>query len=150
MKITVKTYYCPACGNEEQHSTNHYGEIYCHCKKCGNGVLYCKEVEQPKPDGKCQINFYRFNIEDKTEADQYKNLKKQLTAKGYKVFDTFTTHSAFEAIRQHDGKNIDLFKVKQFDNQIVSSIGRVFYWFEAIWPNKKIKSGYYLENIEEV
>ena len=32
-KITAKRYKCE-CGHEETHSTNHYGEIYCHCVKC--------------------------------------------------------------------------------------------------------------------
>jgi hypothetical protein len=144
-KITVKNYYCPACGNKEKHSTNHFGEIYSSCKKCKNTVLYCKDIEREKPESECKIVFYKFCLEDTEQKNQYKQLKKALTAKGYKMFNALTTHSAFEALRQHNDETIGLYNVKQFDNQIVSTIGRVFYWYEAIWSNKKIKSGYYLE-----
>lgn len=144
-KITVKNYYCPACGNEEKHSTNHFGEIYCSCKKCKNTVLYCKDIETLKPDSECKIIFYQFNIEEENEIKNYKQLKKELTAKGYKMFNAIKEYSAFETLKQHNKKNIGLYNIGQFDNQIISTIGRVFYWFEAVFPNKKIKSGYYLE-----
>lgn len=146
-KITIKKYYCPTCGNEEKHSTNHYGEIYSGCKKCKNTVLYCvePEVKREQPDSQCQIKFYSFNLERNNEKEGYEQLKKHLKGKGYKKFNSLITFSAFEAMKQHNGKAIGLYNIKQFDNQIVSTIGRVFYWYEAVWPNKKIKSGYYLD-----
>lgn len=33
--ISSKLYRCTDCGVEEHHSTNHYGDIYCKCRKCG-------------------------------------------------------------------------------------------------------------------
>jgi len=33
-KVRSKEYECSECGHREQHSTNHYGEIYVYCKKC--------------------------------------------------------------------------------------------------------------------
>ena len=38
---TIKSYMCENCGNESQHETNHWGEIYCNCPYCGNIGLSC-------------------------------------------------------------------------------------------------------------
>jgi DNA-directed RNA polymerase subunit RPC12/RpoP len=34
-KYTQKKYKCTACGHEGLHGTNHYGDIYPRCTKCG-------------------------------------------------------------------------------------------------------------------
>ena len=34
-KVTSKPYKCLTCGATEQHSTNHWGEIYPRCRSCG-------------------------------------------------------------------------------------------------------------------
>lgn len=34
-KASHKRYQCTACGHVEEHQTNHYGEIYPRCRKCG-------------------------------------------------------------------------------------------------------------------
>jgi hypothetical protein len=33
-KYSMKPYRCTRCGNEEEHGTNHWGEIYPPCKSC--------------------------------------------------------------------------------------------------------------------
>lgn len=144
-KVTWKEYYCPACGNKEKHQTNHYSEIYCMCKSCGNGVLYCSEVESPKPEAECRLVKYYHNLEKPGEESKYREMERYLRGKGYDKFDAVIRYKELEAYQRHDGETIGLFNVEQFDNQIVSTIGRVFYWFEGIYPNKKIKTGYYLE-----
>lgn len=47
-KYSIKPYFCPKCGHEEEHGTNHWGEIYCACHSCGNVGLECLE---PVPEG---------------------------------------------------------------------------------------------------
>ena len=47
-KVSWKTYKCEGCGQESNHSTNHYGEIYCQCEGCSCKVLVCQE---PLPEG---------------------------------------------------------------------------------------------------
>lgn len=34
-KVEVKRYRCCECGHEQQMSTNHYGEVYSRCPRCG-------------------------------------------------------------------------------------------------------------------
>ena len=146
MKITNKLYYCPVCNNEENHSTNHFGEIYTSCRKCGNSVLYCKEnVEKlSNPDKQAKIIFYHFNVEKENEKEAYFNLKTELKNKGYKIFNVITEYKSIQALKSHDQKIISIYDFTQFDNQYVTDIGRVFNWYEAVYPNKRIKEGYYL------
>lgn len=53
MKVTgrysVKPYRCTTCGREEQHGTNHWGDIYPHCRHCGTITVF--ECLEPVPEG---------------------------------------------------------------------------------------------------
>jgi hypothetical protein len=152
--ITVKLYRCPTCGHEEEHSTNHTGEIYCNCKACGNSPLYCAEVDpfEGRPFVTARLVCYRFTLEDDQQRKQYAELKSKLRQEhGYKVFASLDYSPAghkhlfsFAAWREHDGETVRLYDPEQFTNQYVSNLGRVFDWKEAIYPNRKIKEGYYL------
>jgi hypothetical protein len=149
MPITLKQYYCPTCGNQENHSTNHYGEIYCNCRKCGNSPLYCSEVNSHEglPFLNATIHFYSFDIGTEEGARGYSELSRYLNQdldyKG-KKFAVLTQYKEWQAVKSHDGESIKLYNPDQFDNQFVSNIGRVFYWKEAVYPNRDIKDGYYL------
>ncbi len=143
-RVTSKEYYCPVCGNSETHSTNHYGEIYCECRVCMNNVLYCSEGDLGEPEGECRVQFYRFNLEYEEDKEQYKELCKFLKETGYKKFDTSISHRALEELSKRDGKAINLYRVNAFERQFISDIGRLHEWFEAIFPNKKLKAGYFL------
>lgn len=141
-KISVKTYICGLCKDESEHSTNHYGEIYTPCKKCGNGSLFCKGHE---PTGiETGINVYRFDISDKEQAAQYAELKKELEANGLKLFDAISGHKwgYFDKLADAGTAKISLEYV--FDNQWNTNLGRLMDWYEEIYPNKKLKQGYYL------
>lgn len=146
-KISAKTYVCGLCGDESQHSTNHFGEIYTPCKKCGNGSLFCKGYE---PTGlETKINVYRFDISDKEQAAQYSQLKKELKAKGLKLFDAISgaKWDYFDKLRAAESAKISFDYV--FDNQWNTNLGRLFDWYEEIYPNKKIKQGYWLSLTNE-
>lgn len=153
MPITVKEYYCPLCGNVEKHSTNHTGEIYCNCKKCGNNSLYCKEVNEHAdlPFQKAVLHYYAYGFTmseyNLNDSLPYKELTEKLSGMGYSKFEAYDslTHAGRELLKNLDGKEIKLYNVGQFDNQIVSNIGRVFYWREFVLPNKQLKIGYWLE-----
>lgn len=48
-KYSRKPYRCTGCGTEENHGTNHWGDIYPHCRKCGSVTVWnCLE---PLPEG---------------------------------------------------------------------------------------------------
>lgn len=150
MKLQDRLYYCPVCGAERMINTNHDYETYSGCNVCKNTVMYCSEGDNTFNDGSAVIRFYWFDISKEADRYQYEDLFIRLGHAGYKVFDNYNTFQAFEAQRKHDGETIGLRDIDQFDNQIVSSIGRVFYWFENIWDNKDIKSGYYLEGVKKL
>ena len=38
--ITTKVYKCTCCGNEQEESTNHEGDIFVYCKKCSCKAFY--------------------------------------------------------------------------------------------------------------
>ena len=153
MAITTKKYYCPACKNEENHSTNHYGEIYTRCRACGNFPMYCAENKEMRiPDAKAKMVVYRFNLNDydenhKQDRIEYKILCEKLS-KQHKKFNTFVEHKQMKALEQHDQEIVDIYNRNQFESQYVTSIGRLHDWFESIFPNKGIKVGYYLEFVE--
>lgn len=139
---TTKTYVCGLCKQESQHSTNHNGEIYTPCKNCGNGSLYCKGFE---PEGiETKVNVYRFNIENKDELQAYKELKAKLKDNGMKLFDVYDSHKFgyYDILRTAKVAKVDFTYV--FDNQWNTNLGRLHDWYESIYPNKKIKQGYYL------
>jgi hypothetical protein len=140
---SVKTYVCGLCGTEIDTYTNHFGEIYTPCKKCGNGILYCKGNE-PAKGLETKLTVYRYNIENHEEAKAYKALKNELKAKGFKLFDSISSvkYGYFDNLRTHETALLNTDSI--FDNQWVSNLGRLHDWYEEIYQNKKIKEGYYL------
>jgi hypothetical protein len=143
----MRPYYCPACGNNEDHGTNHIREIYCNCKNCGNSLLYCAFASfENEPFEEAKMFAYRYSIDKPEDARNYALLCAKLRNKGYKLFDTIAINSlTMKAMCEHAGEVIQLYKVDQFDNQFVSNIGRVHYWAEAIYPNRNVKEGYWIE-----
>jgi hypothetical protein len=150
MPITLKQYYCPTCGNQEKHSTNHYGEIYSPCRNCGGGVLYCAEdIAYQERDNQskvwARIHFYRFNIGEKAQLQAYNALCKELKSQGRVKFDCIANnqHKYLEELSR-GAVLFEVYNPDTFDNQYITAKGRLFSWYEAIYPNKKIKQGYYL------
>jgi len=151
-KYATRQYQCPVCDNIENHGTNHFGEIYCHCKKCGNSVLYCIEPEaikerEQRNTNKCVLHYYRFDISDKEQAAQYKEFCTRLAGLGLTKWD-YISNDRISEMQKFDGKELTIYDKGQFDNQYVSDAGRLFNWKEQIYPNKKIKNGYYLTHLD--
>ena len=48
-KMSTKEYECTNCGLIKRSSTNHYGEIYLHCKSCEE--LHPYKCNEPLPEG---------------------------------------------------------------------------------------------------
>lgn len=146
MKYKLRNYYCPVCEYKEQHKTNHVEEIYCTCKRCGNSILYCEDAPEKIPEKTCVLKSYFFDLNNPKESKEYFELVKKLKNEyHYELFDSVTTAKTLNAIKSHNGETIELYDVNQFKNQIVSNIGRVFYWYEGIVLGvKNKKSGYYL------
>src|SRR5688572_7917283 len=146
--ISTKKYQCLACGNVENHPTNHFGEIYCNCNKCGNIGLQCMEPEAINarkyiPIITTYLHKYSFDISKPEQKAQYNKLKIELKLKGYKLFDCISGVSwdYFNLLPNE----ISIETSYVFIDQWNSSVGRVHDWYEVIYPNKNIKRGYWLE-----
>lgn len=54
-KVSSKPYCCSECGHKEDHSTNHYGEIYIRCPKCSwkspTSPIKTFTCQEPIPEG---------------------------------------------------------------------------------------------------
>mgnify|MGYP006370776307 CR=1 FL=1 len=106
------------------------------------------------------LHYYRFDISNPAEAEQYKALCASLKAQGLKVFDSIAqNHSKFykEQIQPLNGQPVQLETEHLFNNQwnttpIEGSKNglRVFDWSEPIYPNRKIKEGMYLDQTPEM
>lgn len=144
-KITNKEYYCPVCGWVGSFSTNHVEEIYIPCKGCNNNILYCKKGNLGEAEGDCRIIFYKFDLSNLTERNEYNTLQKYLGSKYEKKFTAKEHYKTYRAIIKYNRSIILLYKMTQFKDQFVSSIGRVHVWKEYILDNKSIKCGYYLD-----
>ena len=143
-KITYKDYYCPTCKTESKHNTNHTGEIYVRCKNCGANILYCKNSSLGIPESTVKIIYYRINTDTKEGKSQYKLLQYKLKSWNYKIFNVIAESSYMKEIKKHNNQTINLYKINQFNNQFISDIGRIFYWYETVYPNKNIHEGYYI------
>lgn len=156
MSITIKQYYCPLCGNEEKHSTNHYGTIYCACKNCGSTCLYCKDFLEgvtkiSKKIVNVRLKTYCYNISIPEERLEYKHFLENMKENyPFKCLKSFSSHKRMELIKKHQGEEIDIYIDSMFSNRAYTNIGHLFYWYEEVYPNKNIKSGYYLIDIDEL
>lgn len=148
--ISVKNYFCPLCKSVEEHSTNHFGEIYCRCKTCGRSLLY---FEGEKFEG-CnksvfKLVYYYLNLENEHDAIEYELIENNCKTLGYKKwknhFYTFTKIKQMDMFRLRSG-DVNVYNKDTFDNQYISDLGRIFDWEEMVYPNKRIKEGYYLLN----
>lgn len=164
--ISPKQYECPVCGHVDKISTNHYGEIYSPCRKCGSSQpLRCIEPEAKfeRPIIKTILHYYYFNLDMPTigtssydpippALDRYRKLEEVLS-KTKKKFSALIPepHKTFQKFKDLDGKEVHLYSDWVTENQWASVEGlRIFDWQEAIYPNKKIKEGYFLEITEEM
>lgn len=147
MKVASRLYYCPVCLHQQKHDTNHQDEIYCPCRVCSNSPLYCAEVDSNanRPYRTAVIRFYDCDMSTPEGNAEYKAIEGKLIASGYKMFNVYIKHEAFAALNRHNGESVKLFDPDQFEDQYVSTIGRLHEWFQAAWDNWQIKTGYYLE-----
>jgi len=100
------------------------------------------------------INYYRFDISDITQNEEYLKLSTILINLGLKKFDSIAeSHHRFynDLIKPLNGQEIELETEFLFNNQWntgktqTSEKGfRVFDWSEPIYPNRDIKEGMYL------
>mgnify|MGYP001394995778 CR=1 FL=1 len=150
-KIAYRTYYCGICGTTSEQQTNHTGEIYVACSKCGNDVLYCKTQKFSKTYENAELVYYSFDISQDSERAAYEILTRQLQAE-YK-YEKFTCIMPKQSIYMNYISKIQYRTIKLFEEvcagQFVSDIGRLHNWYEAVYPNDFIKIGYYLNHSGE-
>jgi ribosomal protein L40E len=99
------------------------------------------------------LHYYGFDTSDRTQAEQYKVYRSNLLALGLKCFSSISPDHTrwYKKIAGLDGHEITLETAHIFDNQWNIAEGlRVFDWSEAIYPNKRIKEGIWLEQTEEM
>lgn len=144
LKVESREYVCPACGNLESHSTNHTGEIYCGCKKCGNGVLYYKD-DSREFTPMFRVHKYYLNLEKIQDLQEYERICKQ--QEGVKLFNVHVSPRSSFLDKITENEIISVYQAESFENQFITNKGRLHTWFEAIYPNRRIKQGYYLTKI---
>ena len=152
-KITDKEYKCPICLDVSTHATNHNGEIYPECKVCSNkGMLLVEGGYKFVRNNSYTVRIvpYRLNLEIAGELLMYNTLCEYLTKTlKFKMFDVlapeFGKGKFFEdRWNSSKGFNIAVKDATQFESQYVTEIGRLHNWFEFIYPNIRIRNGYYL------
>jgi hypothetical protein len=109
---------------------------------------------------KTTLHYYRFDITSAEERAAYLSLRAELKSRGLTCFDSISSdHHSFytEKIKPLSGSVIELETTHLFNNQwntaptTTSTKGlRVFDWSEAIYPNKSIKEGMYLDQTAEM
>ena len=110
---------------------------------------------------KTTIHFYRFNIDNTKEEEQYKALVKKLKAtKGPTRFRRAATKGRGRWLncigntkskgREVSSEEIVLETSHLFNNQWNTQDERVFDWYEGIVPNENIKEGHYLDINQEM
>jgi hypothetical protein len=120
-----------------------------------------KAIKEQKPRIKTQIYYYKFDISNPQEKEQYKALFKMLKSKGNDLFncidfDNYEQKQDFyNKIKEMDKKGfIELDTKFIFNNQWNTTPQshnlRVFDWKESIYTNRDIKEGYYLNLTEQM
>lgn len=110
-----------------------------------------------------KIKYYRYELDKPEDNKRYKLLSDCLKNQGLKLFDCISLElqsyekktNFFNKIKQLENKGfIELETEYIFNNQwntTEESLNlRVFDWYEEIYPNRKIKEGYYLEVNKEM
>lgn len=150
--VSVKKYKCLVCGNEENHSTNHFGEIYCACRKCKSRGMECVEetaINSRKTLEKVSatIVFFEFDVKDPIQKEAYKIVCNHLKEKEYEKFHVLSEYSFWSAfqktVKESNGK-VEITEPNTFKDQFVSNVGRIHNWYERCIPNKSLKIGYYI------
>lgn len=106
------------------------------------------------------LHYYYLNLDDPMQREEYIKLKKSLVEMNLCLFDSISFGQSDwykSKIKPLDGQEIELETKYLFNNQwntastLTSDKGiRVFDWAEAIYPNKNIKEGQWLEQTEEM
>jgi hypothetical protein len=105
---------------------------------------------------KTALHYYRFDISKPEQRDAYNGMCKSLRKLGLVKIDSISSdHHAWYSnkIKPLGGQEIELDTAFVFDNQWNTAEPtnlRVFDWSEAIYPDRDIKEGMWLEQTEEM
>lgn len=96
-----------------------------------------------------KIHTYKFDVGNPEEKKQYLALRERLQSDGRDFFNVLAMPGKDRLT--FDSPDIELETSCLFSNQWNTACGkRVFDWYEAIYPNRKIKEGHYLEITDEM
>ena len=109
---------------------------------------------------KTVLHSYKFDIRNEAEYAEYNALHSMLRAAGLECFRALAQSPIGKEInhRALDGKEVELETKHLFDNQWNSAPGtggsengwRLFDWCEPIYPNANLRTGYWLEQTDEM
>jgi hypothetical protein len=152
--ITKKKYACPTCGWKYTTETNHFGEIYRHCSQCDSSVLYCLEPEAKellvgRQVEEALLAYYYYDLTQPEDAKRYDLVLDYARDEKLNKWERFQNIGCrvshfFKAIRAST-RVVNVYDRIQFNDQFVTSLGRLHKWDEAVYPNKNIKEGYFLK-----
>ena len=90
---------------------------------------------------KIKVKKYYYDLEIEDEAKAYQTLQEEMKARGIKLFDSISLNSQ---LKQIEGE-FELEEAFIFNNQCNAGDYRIFDWTGQIYPNRKIKTGHYIE-----
>jgi len=101
---------------------------------------------------KTRIHYYSFNIKKPEEKEAYEKMCAELrqTPGRGEWLNTLVTAPYSRPGKGNAVEEIELETDCLFQNQWNSNIGRVFDWYEGIFPNRSIKEGHWLEITDEM
>ena len=106
------------------------------------------------------LHYYKFSIDNASEKAQYnamvRVIRKNINGR-FRSYSQITPKNGYSTsdwlknIKKFDGKIVTLELKYLFENQWNTKEGiRMFDWFEAAYPNKNLREGYYLEITNEI
>lgn len=148
MGFSRKQYRCPTCEKNQTIVTDHFRYLTQTCSYCGGPILMCVEPqsEDLSPDRHfvdIHIIHYAFNLTKPKDGTAYSRLVGKLESRGYQKAVTAVSAIYMRALTHHQSAKLYIDEVHE--TSWISSVGKLSNWFEAAFPVRHIKTGYYLE-----
>lgn len=94
-----------------------------------------------------KVNKYYLNLDKEQDHQEY--LKICERQKGVKLFNVLVSPRSTYLDQLPENEIISVHQAESFEDQFITNKGRLHTWFEAVYPNRRIKEGYYLTKITQ-
>lgn len=155
--MVMSTFICPLCKNNSKHDSTHPFEVFTTCNVCGNSILYNAEYDFNDVESiKAKFRYYRYELLVPKDLKEYSSLYLTLskTRTLMKVKPTKLMYGLHFYWQRYSDSEIDIYQTiegtKSHKTQYVTSIGRLFNWYEHRTVNVHLRIGYWLDFSNEV